>query len=50
MHVSSDRSNKMIEIINETIREHDLQVIAFTHRTMEFAGFSSEMIDIQSIK
>jgi len=50
VHVSLDRSNKMIELINEVIREHDLQVVVFTHRPMEFAGFSGKMIDIQSVK
>jgi len=50
VHVSSDRSNKTIELINEAIKEYDLQVIVFTHRQMEFAGFSGKMIDIQSVK
>ena len=50
MHVSSDRSNKMIELINEAIKEYRLQVIVFTHRPMEFAGFTGKMIDIQSVK
>lgn len=50
VHVSSDRSNKMIELINEAIKEYDLQVIVFTHRPMEFSGFSGKMIDIQSVK
>ena len=46
VHVSSDRSNKMIELINEAIKECRLQVIVFTHRPMEFAGFTGKMIDI----
>ena len=50
VHVSSDRSNKMIELINDAIKEYGLQVILFTHRPMEFAGFSGKMIDIQSVK
>src|SRR3990172_7927492 len=50
VHVSSDRSNKMIELINEAIKEYRLQVIVFTHRPMEFAGFTGKMIDIQSVK
>ena len=50
VHVSLDRSNKMIELINEAIKEHGLQVIVFTHRPMEFAGFSGKMIDIQSVR
>lgn len=50
VHVSSDRSNKMIELINEAIKEYGLQVIVFTHRPMEFAGFTGKMIDIQSVK
>ena len=50
VHVSSDRSNKMIEIINDVIKEYGLQVIVFTHRPMEFAGFTGKMIDIQSVK
>jgi DNA repair exonuclease SbcCD ATPase subunit len=50
VHVSSDRSNKMIELLNEAIREYGLQVIVFTHRQMEFAGFTGRMVDIQSVK
>ncbi|MGB7292526.1 MAG: AAA family ATPase [Thermodesulfobacteriota bacterium] len=50
VHVSSDRSNKMIELINNAIKEYGLQVIVFTHRPMEFAGFTGKMIDIQSVK
>jgi len=50
VHVSSDRSNRMIELINEAIDEYGLQVIVFTHRQMEFAGFAGKMVDIQSVK
>jgi len=50
IHVSSNRSNRMIELINESIEKHGLQVIVFTHRPMEFAGFTGNMIDIQSAK
>ena len=50
VHVSLDRSNKMIELINEAIKEYGLQVIVFTHRQMEFAGFTGKMVDIQSVK
>ncbi|MFC1712222.1 AAA family ATPase [Candidatus Poribacteria bacterium] len=50
VHVSSDRSNKMIELINEAIDECGLQVIVLTHRQMEFAGFAGKMVDIQSVK
>jgi len=50
VHVSLDRSNKMIELINEAMKEYNLQVIVFTHRPMEFTGFSGKMIDIQSVK
>ena len=50
VHVSSDRSNRIIEKINEAINDHSLQVIVFTHRPMEFAGFTGKMVNIQSVK
>lgn len=50
VHVSSDRSNRMIEKINEAINDHSLQVIVFTHRPMEFAGFIGKMVNIQSVE
>jgi len=50
VHVSSDRSNKMIELINEAVKEYSLQVIVFTHCPMEFAGFTGRMVDIQTVK
>jgi DNA repair exonuclease SbcCD ATPase subunit len=50
VHVSSDRSNRMIELINEAMDDHGLQVIILTHRQMEFAGLSGKMVDIQSAK
>jgi len=49
VHVSSNRSNKMVELINDAMKEYGLQVIIFTHRPMEFAGFTGKMIDIQSV-
>jgi len=48
VHVSSDRSNRMVELINQTIEEYGLQVIIFTHRPSEFAGFSGKLVDIQN--
>ena len=48
--ISSDRSDRIIEKINEAINDHSLQVIVFTHRPMEFAGFTGRMVDIQSVK
>jgi len=48
IHVSTDRSNKMIESINRAMQEHDLQLVVFTHRPMEFAGFEGGMICIQT--
>jgi len=48
VHVSTDRSEKMIELINRVIEETRLQVIILTHRPIEFAGFSGMMVDIQS--
>jgi len=48
VHVSSDRSNRMVELINEAMKESGLQVVIFTHRPMEFSGFTGKMVDIQS--
>jgi uncharacterized protein YhaN len=48
VHVSSDRSNKMIELINNAMAEYGLQVIVLTHRPMEFAGLNGNMVDIQT--
>jgi exonuclease SbcC len=50
VHVSSDRSNRVIELINEAMDDCGLQVIILTHRQMEFAGLSGKMVDIQSMK
>ena len=50
VHVSSDRSNRMIELINEAIKDCGLQVIILTHRPMEFAGLEGTTVDIQSVK
>lgn len=50
VHVSADRANKMIELLNDAIKEYGLQAIVFTHRPMEFAGFTGKMIDVQSVK
>ena len=49
VHVSSNRSEKMIEVINKLIDEIGLQIIVLTHRPMEFSGLEGKMIDIQSI-
>ncbi|MBA7596905.1 hypothetical protein ES703_03895 [subsurface metagenome] len=50
VHVSSDRSDRMIELINNAIEEHGLQIVIFTHRPMEFAGLAGKMVDIQAVK
>lgn len=49
VHVSPDRSERMIQLINKVIDESGLQVIVLTHRQMEFAGFSGSMVDIQNV-
>lgn len=49
VHVSRDRSERMIELIRRVIDESNLQVVVLTHRPMEFAGFSGKMVDIQSV-
>jgi len=49
IHVSSDRSNRMVELINKAIEERGLQVIIFTHRPSEFAGFSGKLVNIQNL-
>ncbi len=49
IHVSNDRSEKTIALINKVVNEFGLQVVILTHRPMEFASFSGKMIDIQSV-
>jgi uncharacterized protein YhaN len=49
VHVSADRSNRMVELINKAIDEYGLQVIIFTHRPSEFAGLSGKLVDIQNL-
>jgi DNA repair exonuclease SbcCD ATPase subunit len=47
VHVSTNRSEKMIELINKIIEETSLQTIILTHRPFEFAGFDGTLVDIQ---
>jgi len=47
VHVSTDRSEPMIELINSVGEETGLQVVVLTHRQMEFAGFAGKLVDIQ---
>ena len=47
VHVSRDRSERMIALINKVIEDEGLQVVVLTHRPMEFASFAGKMIDIQ---
>ena len=48
IHVSSERANRMVELVNEAIEKHGLQVVVLTHRPVEFSGLSGRMIDINS--
>jgi len=50
VHVSQDRLNKIIELINEAIKDWNLQIVVFTHRQMELSGFKGNMVNIQSAK
>jgi DNA repair exonuclease SbcCD ATPase subunit len=47
VHVSEDRSKRIIELINQIIVETGLQVIILTHRPLEFSGFKGTRIDIE---
>lgn len=47
IHVSTNRSEKMIEMINRVIEETGLQTVILTHRPFEFAGFNGSLVDIQ---
>ncbi len=49
VHVSSERSNRMVELINDAIEEYSLQAIIFTHRPSEFAGFNGKLVDIRQL-
>jgi len=49
VHVSSDRSNRIVELINKAIEECGLQVIIFTHRASEFAGFNGKLLDVHTL-
>jgi DNA repair protein SbcC/Rad50 len=46
IHVSKDRADRMIELMNDAIVNNQLQIIILTHRPMEFAGLSGKMIDV----
>ena len=48
IHVSSERANRIVELINESIEKHGLQVIVLTHRPVEFSGLNGTMININS--
>jgi len=47
VHVSKNRSEKMIELVNSVIDDDGLQAVILTHRPFEFAGFSGSLVDIQ---
>jgi chromosome segregation ATPase len=47
IHVSSERANRMVELINEAIEKHGLQVVVLTHRPIEFSGLNGKMINIE---
>jgi DNA repair exonuclease SbcCD ATPase subunit len=49
IHVSSERANRIVELVNESIEKHRLQVIVLTHRPVEFSGLNCTMIDIGSV-
>lgn len=50
VHVSSDRLNRVIELMNEAMNNHKLQIIVFTHREMELSGLEGKMINIERVK
>ena len=47
IHMSKNRSERMIDIFNNLVRENGLQIIILTHRELEFTGLEGEMINIQ---
>lgn len=50
VNISSERSNRMIELMNNAIRDNGLQIIVFTLRETEFSGFGPRMINIETAK
>lgn len=47
IHMSKNRSERMIELFNNLVSEQNLQIIIFTHRELEFTGLEGEMVNIQ---
>jgi DNA repair exonuclease SbcCD ATPase subunit len=47
IHMSKNRSVRMIDLFNRLVNEHDLQIIILTHRETEFTGLDCSMVNIQ---
>ena len=48
IHMSKNRSERMIELFNNLVNEQNLQIIIFTHRELEFTGLEGEIVNIQT--
>ena len=47
IHMSKNRSKRMIDLFNKLEKENNLQIIILTHRELEFTGLEGTMINIQ---
>ncbi len=47
IHMSKNRSERMIDLFNRLVNENNLQIIILTHRELEFTGLDGTMVNIQ---
>ena len=47
IHMSKNRSERMIDLFNRLVKENNLQIIILTHRELEFTGLEGTMVNIQ---
>jgi DNA repair exonuclease SbcCD ATPase subunit len=48
VHVSRERTARLVELLNRLMAEHPLQVVVLTHRGTEFGGLVGSIIDLSA--
>ena len=49
VHVSRERTSRLVELLNRLMTEHPLQVVVLTHRRAEFGGLRGRVLDLSGV-
>lgn len=50
MHVSRERTRRLVDVLTQLMDERPLQVVILTHRVDEYAGLGGTVVDVEGLR